>query len=117
MSEALPAGQQDPPRPQRDSMELLISAVQELSMARNLESVMAIVRRVARALTAADGATFVLRDGELCHYAEENAIAHSIVQAHQGRIEAHSEEGQGTEMTIEIPLDLEARIGEPAASN
>lgn len=53
----------------------LISAVQELSMARDMAAVTAIVRRAARALTGADGATFVLRDGELCHYAEENAIA------------------------------------------
>lgn len=53
----------------------LIQAVQELSMARDMATVMAIVRRAARALTGADGATFVLREGELCHYAEENAIA------------------------------------------
>lgn len=53
----------------------LIEAVQELSMARDMATVMAIVRRAARVLTGADGATFVLREGELCHYAEENAIA------------------------------------------
>lgn len=52
----------------------LITAVQELSLARDLDTVMAIVRYAARELTGADGATFVLRDGELCHYAEENAI-------------------------------------------
>ena len=53
----------------------LIQAVQDLSMARDMATVMAIVRRAARALTGADGATFILREGELCHYAEENAIA------------------------------------------
>jgi signal transduction histidine kinase len=36
---------------------------------------MAIVRHAARELTGADGATFVLRDGDLCHYADEDAIA------------------------------------------
>jgi light-regulated signal transduction histidine kinase (bacteriophytochrome) len=36
---------------------------------------MAIVRRVARELTGADGATFVLRDGDKCYYADEDAIA------------------------------------------
>ena len=36
---------------------------------------MAIVRHTARELTGADGATFVLRDGEFCHYADEEAIA------------------------------------------
>lgn len=57
------------------SMEQLISVVQELSFARNLEEVMTIVRNEARGLTGADGASFVLRDGDLCYYAEENAIA------------------------------------------
>ncbi|HEY2991011.1 MAG TPA: ATP-binding protein [Candidatus Binatia bacterium] len=56
-------------------MERLVLAVQELSLARDLETVMAIVRRAARELTGADGATFVLREGSLCHYVDENAIA------------------------------------------
>ena len=30
---------------------------------------------MARALVGADGITFVLRDGEFCHYVEEDAIA------------------------------------------
>jgi len=55
-------------------MERLVQVVQELSMARDLETVMAIVRRVARELTGADGASFVLRDGGSCHYADEDAI-------------------------------------------
>jgi signal transduction histidine kinase len=55
-------------------MERLIGVVQELSLARDLEGVMAIVRRAARELTGADGATFVLRDGDRCHYADEDAI-------------------------------------------
>src|SRR5512134_2389917 len=56
-------------------MERLIEVVQELSLARTLEGVMAIVRSAARELTGADGATFVLRDGDLCYYADEDAIA------------------------------------------
>lgn len=55
-------------------MKHLVSVVQRLSLARNLESIMAIVRRAARDLTGADGATFVLRDGERCFYADEDAI-------------------------------------------
>jgi signal transduction histidine kinase len=55
-------------------MERLLQTVQELSMARDLDTIMAIVRKAARALTGADGATFVLRDGEFCYYAEEDAI-------------------------------------------
>lgn len=57
------------------AMGHLVEIVQELSLARDLSAVMAIVRRAARELTGADGATFVLRDGDQCHYAEENAIA------------------------------------------
>ncbi len=36
---------------------------------------MGVVRSAARELTGADGATFVLREGDLCYYAEEDAIA------------------------------------------
>jgi signal transduction histidine kinase len=35
---------------------------------------MTIVKRAARELTGADGATFVLRDGAFCYYADEDAI-------------------------------------------
>lgn len=56
------------------AMQRLVQAVQELSLARNLDKVMQIVRTVARELTGADGATFVLRDGDQCYYAEEDAI-------------------------------------------
>jgi GAF domain-containing protein len=56
------------------AMERLVLAVQELSLAEDLEGVMRVVRRAARELTGADGATFVLRDGDKCFYAEENAM-------------------------------------------
>jgi signal transduction histidine kinase/CheY-like chemotaxis protein len=55
-------------------MQQLVSVVQALSLARNLPKVMDIVRRAARELVNADGATFVLRDGDNCYYAEEDAI-------------------------------------------
>jgi signal transduction histidine kinase len=53
----------------------LVGAVQELSLARDLDTVVAIVRRASRELAGSDGATFVLRDGEFCHYVDEDAIA------------------------------------------
>lgn len=56
------------------AMEHLVSVVQELSLARKLEDIMAIVRHAARKLTGADGATFVLRDNGFCYYADEEAI-------------------------------------------
>lgn len=57
------------------AMEHLVGVVQEVSAARNLDAVMEIVRKAARELTGADGATFVLRDDDKCFYAEENAIS------------------------------------------
>jgi signal transduction histidine kinase len=56
-------------------MEYLIEVVQELSLARDLDTVTRIVRAAARRLTGADGATFVLRDKDHCFYADEDAIS------------------------------------------
>ncbi len=57
------------------AMEYLLGVVQELSLARDLGRVMEIVRHAGRELTRADGATFVLRDGDRCFYADEEAIS------------------------------------------
>ena len=52
--------------------------VQELSLARNLDRIVEIVRTSARELTGADGATVVLRehghDEDVCFYVDEDAI-------------------------------------------
>lgn len=56
------------------AMEHLVEVVQDLSRQTDLDGVMAVVRLAARELTGADGATFVLRKGDHCYYAEENAI-------------------------------------------
>jgi signal transduction histidine kinase len=58
-----------------ESLQLLVLTVQELSLARDLDTVMQIVRTTARKLTGADGATFVLKDGSSCFYADEDAIS------------------------------------------
>ena len=57
------------------AMEKLVTIVQRLSLARDLDSVTGIVRQAARELTDADGATFILRDGDFCSYVDEDAIA------------------------------------------
>lgn len=62
------------PGSELDAAFRLVKAVQELSLARDLDRVREIVRRAARELTGADGATFVLREGANCHYADEDAI-------------------------------------------
>lgn len=58
----------------RRGMGRLIGVIQELSHARHLDRVRAIVGHAARELTGADGATFVLREGSQCFYADEDAI-------------------------------------------
>jgi hypothetical protein len=60
--------------PYGEAMVKMVEVVQQLSLARSLEAIMKIVRRAARELTGADGASFVLRDGDLCYYADEDAI-------------------------------------------
>jgi two-component system CheB/CheR fusion protein len=59
----------------RAALEKLLAVVQDLSSARDLDAVARIVRTAARSLTGADGATFVLRDGDQCFYADEDAIS------------------------------------------
>ncbi|HND61346.1 MAG TPA: ATP-binding protein [Opitutaceae bacterium] len=57
------------------SQARLVSAVLDLSRAATIEDVQDTVRHAAREITGADGATFVLRDGENCHYVDEDAIS------------------------------------------
>ncbi|MEJ0085731.1 MAG: HAMP domain-containing sensor histidine kinase [Pseudomonadota bacterium] len=53
----------------------LLDAVTALASARDEASVCAIVRKAARDLSEADGVTFVLKQGDHCYYADEDAIA------------------------------------------
>ncbi|HKP57307.1 MAG TPA: ATP-binding protein [Polyangiales bacterium] len=53
----------------------LIRAVQRLSAARDLASVVEVVRTSARGLLGADGVTFVLREGDQVFYVAEDAIS------------------------------------------
>jgi len=53
----------------------LLAAVSDLSSARDLASVTAVVRVAARALTGADGVTFVLKEYDQCFYADEDAVS------------------------------------------
>lgn len=56
------------------AMERLVDVLQELSQAQDIDTIAKIVRHAARDLTGADGATFVLRDGDQCFYVDEDAI-------------------------------------------
>lgn len=54
---------------------ILTRMVERLSSCSDLESITRIVSHSARDLIGADGTTFVLRDEELCYYADESAIS------------------------------------------
>ena len=54
--------------------KLLGAALDRLSVVGSLEEIISIVRSTARSVCSADGVTFVLRDGDKCHYIEEDAI-------------------------------------------
>jgi diguanylate cyclase (GGDEF)-like protein len=56
-------------------IELLIEAVQRLSLARNIQEVQVIVCTAARHLTGADGASFILSDGDQCLHVDEDSIS------------------------------------------
>ncbi|MEW5765714.1 MAG: PAS domain S-box protein [Acidobacteriota bacterium] len=56
-------------------LERLIGAVSALAGARDMAGVLRTVRKAARDVAGADGATVVLRDGEECHYVDEDAIS------------------------------------------
>lgn len=53
----------------------LMGFFQAISSARDLSQIMEAAKNAARTMLAADGVTFVLRQGDLCFYADEEAIA------------------------------------------
>ena len=53
----------------------LVETVEALSSARTVEEVAGVIRLMARRITGADGVAIVLRDGDQCHYVDEDAIA------------------------------------------
>lgn len=74
MAEPVCLADRTPSSDQIGAVEPLVGVVQDLSLARDLPTIMQIVRRAARELTGADGASFVLREGDLSYYADEDAI-------------------------------------------
>jgi len=52
-----------------------LETVQRLAFCRDFPSLMEVLSRAVRESTGADGATVVIREGDLCHYVEEDAIA------------------------------------------
>jgi GAF domain-containing protein len=54
--------------------KLVTAARDRLAHAQGLDEIVDIVRTAARAALSADGVTVVLRDGDQCHYVDEDAI-------------------------------------------
>ena len=57
------------------AMEHLVGVVQQLALSQSLGALVESVLYEARVLTSAEGATFILRDGDQSFYVSENAIA------------------------------------------
>ncbi|HEY1632572.1 MAG TPA: GAF domain-containing protein [Rhizomicrobium sp.] len=63
--------------PDDKGWKLLAAAEDRLALRHNLADIVEIVRTTARAVCSADGVTFVLREGDRCHYVDEDAISPS----------------------------------------
>jgi GAF domain-containing protein len=63
------------PRTSDARLQLLIKVIAEVQSARTVDDLMGIIRDAARRLSGAQGVSIVLRDGDRCHYADEDAIA------------------------------------------
>lgn len=59
----------------RDSSKILTTSFERLSQAKELPDITTIVAETARQLSGSQGSTFVLRDGDLCYYADEHSIS------------------------------------------
>ena len=49
--------------------------LEQLAAAGTVDAIAAVIRNAARGLLRSDGVTFVIRDGALCHYIEEDAVS------------------------------------------
>lgn len=56
------------------SLFTLVETIEDLSTARTVDQIAAVVRSAARRITGADGVAFVLRDNDQCYYLDEDAI-------------------------------------------
>lgn len=94
-------------RAQLSATERLVEVAQELSVARDLDAIMEVVRLAARELTSADGATFVLRDADISDVIASTLEDHgySVIVAANGQ-EALDKLRQATRSPHLIVLDL-----------
>lgn len=55
--------------------KLLEAARDRIAVVETMDGLLDVIRATARAVCSADGVSFVLRDGDKCHYVEEDAVA------------------------------------------
>ena len=60
--------------PDDGALLTLVETIEALSTARTVEDVASVIRSTARRIAGADGVTVVLREGDQCHYLDEDAI-------------------------------------------
>ncbi|MET0904724.1 MAG: response regulator [Tardiphaga sp.] len=53
----------------------LLESIEALAGARSVDAIVQVLRRYARDIAGADGISVILREGEFCHYAAEDAIS------------------------------------------
>lgn len=63
------------PTPAEKAADLLVETVQQISGAKSMQEIIDPVKRAARLATGADGVSFVLREGDQCFYADEDAVS------------------------------------------
>lgn len=62
------------PRSQEATLSRLLAVVRELAYLRDTAGIAEVVRQAVRDILRCDGATFILREGEMVFYADEDAI-------------------------------------------
>jgi len=60
--------------PAEGALFTLVETIEDLSAARSVDQIAAVIRSAARRITGADGVAFVLRDDDQCWYLDEDAI-------------------------------------------
>jgi two-component sensor histidine kinase len=73
MGEVAASFELDPAR-MADPLFTLVETIEDLSLARTVYQIAAVIRSSARRITGADGVAFVMRDGDKCWYLDEDAI-------------------------------------------
>ena len=93
-------------------LEGLQEALRRLATSRTQEEIMAVALATARQLAGADGTAFILREGDNCHYAGEEAIA----PLWRGQVFPATSCASGRAMLTQAPVAVQDVYSEPGLS-